>query len=69
MYVIPKNDMMIIMFTTSSNRLYDIEQSTKLTAGVWVLMMEDEPGTGANVSVVDTSDHPSAFYRFCPERP
>lgn len=53
-----------ISFGTSSNRLYTVEYATNLTeVSSWILLLEDEPGTGSMMSLVDTNGYNNCFYR------
>ncbi len=58
-----------VSFSTSSNRFYNVDRSTNLVSGSWVPMVGNEQGSGAEISVTDTNDHPNAFYRTRVTRP
>ncbi|QHI69122.1 LamG-like jellyroll fold domain-containing protein [Tichowtungia aerotolerans] len=63
------NDWKTVSFGTASNRFYGVDRSTNLVSGSWIPMLENEQGTGADLSVIDTNDVPSAFYRTRVTRP
>jgi len=58
-----------VTFNTSGSRFYNVDKSTNLVTGSWIPMLGNEPGTGGNLSVVDTNEHPGAFYRTRAVRP
>ncbi|VGO19075.1 hypothetical protein [Pontiella sulfatireligans] len=60
---------MDLVFSTSSNRFYDVDYSTNLIGGNWLSMLGNEQGTGDDLSVEDTRQFPAAYYRVRVSRP
>lgn len=58
-----------VSFGTSSNRFYSVDRSTNLVSGSWIPMLGNEQGTGVDLSVIDTNDAASTFYRTRVTRP
>lgn len=63
------NDWKTISFDTSSNRFYSVDWSTNLVAGAWLSLHENTPGTGMDISLLDSNSHPNAFYLIRTIRP
>ena len=53
----------VVSFPTASGRVYAVDASTNLPAGLWSNLRSNIPGTGAEASVSDTNSTPQSIYR------
>jgi hypothetical protein len=63
------NEWKSVSFNTASNRFYNVDMTTNLVEGNWFGMLGNEHGSGADISVLDTNNHPNTFYRTRVGRP
>ncbi len=58
-----------VSFNTSTSRLYTVEYTTNLASTAWQPLVENIPGTGVEISIVDTNGFENCYYRVKAARP
>ena len=59
----------VLTFDTSPQRIYHVLSRTNLLYGDWLMIFSNLPGTGGELSIIDTNDEAVNFYRLNAEGP